>query len=168
MQHRDDNDDDHDDSWVKSNSLLPVSSSSSGAGEQGLRTQGRGGGCCRFNVVGPSVEPVLSQNATATTAHHYRASSSVRRAVLAALVCLSRRQGLLLLLTLVCVCVCVRLARAAEISISPSIERRRAVCGSLRTPVRRRPTDRCAGSGLWVSASARAVRARPHLQTISR
>ena len=67
----------------------------------------------------------------------------------------------------VCVCVCVRLARAAEISISPSIERRRAVCGSLRTPVRRRG-DRCAGSGLWVSASARAVGARPHLQTISR
>ena len=111
MQHRDD-DDDHDDSWVKSNSLLPVGSSSSGAGEQDLRTQGRGGGCCRFNVVGPSVEPVLSQNATATTAHHYRASSSARRASsLPWSVCHDDKACCCCCCCCVCVCVCGSRAR---------------------------------------------------------
>ena len=124
-------------------------------------------GAAGSTSVRQSVEPVLSQNATATTAHHYRASSS--GAVQSSLpwsVCHDDKPSLLLLL-LLCVCVCVRLARAAEISISPSIERRRAVCGSLRTPVRRRG-DRCAGPALWVGAGAPAVRAPPHLQTISR
>jgi len=124
MQHRDDDDDDHDDSWVKSNSLLPVSSSSSGsgAGEQGVQTQGRGGGCCRFNVVGRSVR----RAGAVPECHRYHSTVHTTTALAPAAPCSARCPGLSVTTTrpaaaaaadagvCVCVCVCVCGSRARQ------------------------------------------------------